>query len=198
MARYNRTNVCTPGDLSGNIDGVDAPSDGNPQSNQALFTELYQDLRRIAARELRRGGGGLTISPTTLLHEAYLSLSQRDKLSFPDHAHFVSYAARVLRGLMVDYARSRQTLKRGAAIDIVSIPTQVPEQVADCLELERVAAAMDALEQADPQLAQVVDLKFFCGFSFVEIAAMRGTHEKTVRRAWERARIFLHHSLSED
>jgi RNA polymerase sigma factor (TIGR02999 family) len=173
------------------------PSDGNPQSSQQLFTELYQDLRRIAARELRRGGGGLTISPTTLLHEAYLSFSQRNDLAFPDRAHFVGYAARVLRGLMVDYARARQTVKRGAAIDIVALPTQVPEQVAECVELERVAAAMDALEQADPQLAQVVDLKYFCGFSFVEIAAMRGTHEKTVRRAWEKARIFLQQSLTD-
>lgn len=161
-----------------------------------LYAELYDRLRRIAERELRRGGNQRSLSPTTLLHEAYLNFAHRDGLAFQDRSQFIGYASRVMRGLLVDFARSRQTLKRGAAVEIVAMPTQIPEQIDNCMELQNLADAMAELEATDPDLAQVVDLKYFCGFSFVEIAAMRGTNERTVRRAWEKARILLHRALT--
>ena len=162
---------------------------------QQLFTSLYAELRRLAERELRRNSSPLTLGATTLLHEAYLSLHDRS-VHFPDRAHFLAYAARAMRGLIIDYARSRQTLKRGAAFEITSLPTQVPEQVVDATELERLGDAVDRLAAVDPRLAQVIDLKYFSGFSFLDIAAMWGVSPRTVQRDWEKARLFLHHALS--
>jgi RNA polymerase sigma factor (TIGR02999 family) len=170
---------------------------GEPQDAQArgvLFAALYGELRQIAQRELRRGGGN-SISPTTLLHEAFLKLQERTGIVFPDRAHFLAYAARAMRTLVIDFARSRQAQKRGGAFEITSLPTDVPEQVAEVVQLERLGTAIDELTGLDPQLAQLVDLKFFCGFTFVEIAGMRGVSERTVQRDWEKARILLQRSL---
>jgi RNA polymerase sigma factor (TIGR02999 family) len=159
---------------------------------QLLFVELYEELRRMARRELRRGGGFLTISATTLLHEAYLGISQRAGLTFPDRSHFMAYAARSMRRLVIDYARSRQTLKRGGEFQLTSMPTEVPEQAVDPAELELLSEAIDRLAATESRLAQVVDLKYFGGFSFGDIAAMWGVSERTVQRDWEKARLFLH------
>lgn len=168
---------------------------GNEGDPQQLFTSLYSELRRLAERELRRNSSPLTLGATTLLHEAYLSLHDRS-IQFPDRAHFLAYAARAMRGLIIDYARSRQALKRGAAFEITSLPTQVPEQVVDVVELERLSEAVDRLAAVDERLAQVIDLKYFSGFSFRDIAAMWGVSARTVQRDWEKARLFLHRALS--
>lgn len=162
---------------------------------QSLFVELYEELSRIAQRELRRGGRELTLGATTLLHEAYMNISQRQGLDFPDRAHFMAYAARAMRRLVIDYARSRQALKRGGAFQITSLPTDVPQAAVDPGELERLSAAIERLAALEPRLAQVVDLKYFGGFSFADIAAMWGVSERTVQRDWEKARLFLHRSL---
>jgi RNA polymerase sigma factor (TIGR02999 family) len=165
---------------------------GDPQR---LFTALYDELRQIAQRELRRSGNMLTLSATTLLHETYLKLSHREDVQFPDRAHFMAYASRAMRSLVVDSARSRLTQKRGAGLELTALPTEIPEPRNDYAELERLSDAIDALAQIDPELAQVVDLKFFCGFSFVDIAALRGVSVRTVERDWEKARILLHRHL---
>src|SRR6266702_4364773 len=98
-----------------------------------------------------------------------------------------------MRGLIIDYARSRQALKRGAGFEITSLPTEIPEESA---ELQRLNEAVERLAAADARLAEVVDLKYFGGFSFAEIAAMWDMSERTVQRDWEKARIFLHKCLS--
>jgi RNA polymerase sigma factor (TIGR02999 family) len=102
-----------------------------------------------------------------------------------------------MRGLVVDYARSRQAQKRGGGFEITSLPTQAPDVAADHHELERISESLDELAEVDAALAEVVDLKFFCGLSFGDIAALRGVCERTVQRDWEKARIFLHRSLRE-
>jgi len=168
---------------------------GGGQGQDALFAYLYDELRQIAQREVRRGVG-LTLSATTLLHETYFKVQQRDNASFPDHARFLAYASRAMRSLVIDYARRRQALKRGGAFEITSLPTEVPEQVNDASELERLGQAIDSLAQIDPALAQLVDLKFFCGYSLIEIASMRGVSERTAQRDWEKARLLLHRSLA--
>lgn len=180
----------------------ESPDNGTPSANaseyaarQGLFTELYAELHRIARRELAHSGRALTLSPTMLLHEAYLSISQRDGLAFPDRTAFMAYAARAMRGLVIDYARSRRAQKRGGEFEFTALPTEVPELVADHAELERLGDAIDALAEVESALAQVVDLKFFCGLSFAEIAALRGVCERTVQRDWDKARIFLHRML---
>jgi RNA polymerase sigma factor (TIGR02999 family) len=135
---------------------------------------------------------------TTLLHEAFINMSERDAIAFPDRARFMAYASRAMRGLIIDHARSRHAKKRGGEFEITSLDTNVANEVADRIDLPKVGDALDELAKLEPDLAQVVDLKFFCGFSFVEIAAMRGVSERTVQRDWEKARIYLHRSLRED
>jgi RNA polymerase sigma factor (TIGR02999 family) len=164
------------------------------EGQSALFAHLYDELRQIAQREVRRGAG-LTLSATTLLHETYFKLQQREAAAFPDHARFLAYASRAMRNLVIDYARSRQAQKRGGAFEITSLPTEVPEQVTEAAELERLGAAIDTLAELDPALAQLVDLKFFCGYTLIEIAAMRGVSERTAQRDWEKARFLLKRTL---
>ena len=171
---------------------IRSAENGDARAKEQLFTALYDELRRIAKRELRRRGPALTLGATTLLHEAYLNLSERESLAFHDESRFLAYACRAMRGLVIDYARARHAQKRGGAFEITSLPTELPEEVLDHNELERIGEAVEALSAVDPGLAQVVDLKFFCGYSFVDIAAMRNVSERTVQRDWEKARIFLH------
>ncbi len=168
---------------------------GDRAAAEALFAALYAELHRLAKRELGRSGGAITISATTLLHEAYLDMSGRVGPVFPDRARFMAYAARVMRGLIIDFARSRQARKRGGGFEITTFDTDVADIVADPGELSRIGEALDELATVDPWLAQLVDLKFFCGFSFGEIAGMRSVSERTVQRDWEKARIYLHHAI---
>ena len=146
-----------------------------------------------AARLNRRGPvGGLGV--TTLLHEAYLSMSGKDGTVFVDHARFMGYAARVMRGLIIDDVRRRRSEKRGGLFEIRrSIPDH-GDVVMNPTSLIAISDALDELAEVDPDLAQVIDLKFFCGFSFTEIAAMRGVSERTIQRNWEKGRM-LHHAV---
>jgi len=167
------------------------------ESRRQLFATLYEELRRIARRELRRHGPSVTIGANTLLHEVYLHLQGRRDLMFPDRARFFAYASRAMRGLIIDYARSRQTLKRGAAFEIITMPPEIAAQAADSAQLERLNDAVERLAATESRLAQVVDLKYFGGFSFGDIAAMWGVSERTVQRDWEKARLFLFRCVSD-
>ena len=167
---------------------------GDPDAAQQLFAALYAELHRLARRELGRGSQ-LTLGVTTLLHEAYLKISAQESVSFPDRARFMAYAARVMRRLVIDHVRHRRAVKRGGQFHITALDTTVPDQQSDDQQLERLSDALDELAAVDCALAEVVDLKFFCGFSFVEIAAMHGVSERTTQRQWEKARIYLHRAL---
>ena len=158
-----------------------------------LFVLLYDELRRIAQRELRRGAA-TTLSPTTLLHEAFLSISQRESAVFDSSGQFISYAACAMRGLAISYLRGRRAQKRGGEFAITSLPTELPHAEEDDDELRRLEALNEALQSLatiDVRLAECVGLKFFCGFSFEEIACMRDVSERTVRRDWDKARVLL-------
>jgi len=157
---------------------------------EEFFASLYGELRRVADRELRRHAGA-SVSPTTLVHEVYVNLADRPPLNFPDKARFLAYAARAMRGLIIDFARNRQAQKRGAGFQITRLSTQLGEVAADGQELSRLSDALDQLAVVDPRLAEIVDLKYFCGFSFAEIAALSGLSERTVQRDWEKARLVL-------
>lgn len=174
---------------------ADATERGDRSAADALFAALYSELHGLARRELARQGVPLGLSATTLLHQAYLDMAEREGPAFPDRARFMGYAARVMRGLIIDHARNRQAQKRGGLFEITSLTTDVLENPVDYLELERIGEALDQLGKMEPSLAEIVDLKFFCGFSFSEIAAMRAVSERTVQRNWEKARIYLHRNL---
>jgi RNA polymerase sigma factor (TIGR02999 family) len=177
---------------------VEAADRGEPGAAETLFTTLYAELHRIARQQLHRHGWGVTLGATSLLHEAYLDLSKVDPDRFPDQQKFLGYAARVMRGLIIDYARSKQAQKRGGQFELTAIGTDVGEALADSTELTAVGAALDELAAVDPMLADVVDLKFFCGFSVPEIAAMKGVSERTIERSWQKARLFLHRTVRGD
>ncbi len=168
---------------------------GDRLAADELFAALYSELHRLARRQLTRSGAGGTLGTTTLLHEAYLGMSRREGAVFPDRGRFMAYAAKVMRGLIIDYARSRRAKKRGGGFAITSLGEETEGPAADEKELSQIGRALDALAVVDPPLAEIVDLKFFCGFSFAEIAAMRGVSERTVQRRWEKARIYLYRTI---
>jgi RNA polymerase sigma factor (TIGR02999 family) len=163
----------------------------------ALFNELYSELHRLARRELHRQGSAGGLGVTTLLHEAYLSIAAKEGIAFVDHARFMGYAARVMRGLIIDDVRRRRSQKRGGLFEITSLRTHHAESVADAGSLVRISDALDELAEVEPDLAEVIELKFFCGLSFAEIAAIRGTSERTIQRNWEKGRLYLHHAIAD-
>jgi RNA polymerase sigma factor (TIGR02999 family) len=170
---------------------------GDRAAADALFAALYGELHRMARRELAKRGSSVTLGATTLLHDAYLDIASREGASFPDRNRFMGYASRVMRGIIIDYVRSRHAQKRGGEYDMTSIRTDIAEAVPDAMNLQELSDALDELGNVEPRLARIVDLKFFCGFSFVEIAAMLKISERTVQRDWEKARIYLHNVLQE-
>jgi RNA polymerase sigma factor (TIGR02999 family) len=170
---------------------------GDQASAGKLFTLLYRELHRLAKRQLARQGE-VSISATTLIHEAYLDISAQEGQSFPDRNRFMAYAAKVMRGLIIDHVRNRLAIKRGGRFELTSLTTNIGDAISDDGELVRISEALDELARVDDSLSQIVDLKFFCGFSFCEIANMQGVSERTVQRKWEKARIYLHRSLRAD
>jgi RNA polymerase sigma factor (TIGR02999 family) len=176
---------------------VASTESGDRSAADALFSALYAELHGLAERQLAHQGSGLTLGATTLLHEAYLDMAAREGPSFPDRGRFMAYAAKVMRSLIVDYARRRRARKRGGEFEITTLDEEAAAAAATASEIDDIHAAIQRLEKVDPSLSEIVDMKFFCGFSFADIAAMRRISERTVQRRWEKARIYLHRSIRE-
>jgi RNA polymerase sigma factor (TIGR02999 family) len=174
---------------------TEAAERGDQSAADALFSALYSELHRVSKRELARQGGAVSLGATTLLHQAYIEMAGNEGASFPDRGRFMAYASRVMRGLIIDHARSRSAQKRGGQFHITSTSAAL-EHPADDHELTRIGEALDELAKIDASLTEIVDLKFFCGFTFAEIAAMKTISERTVQRQWEKARIYLHRKIS--
>ena len=171
---------------------------GDAAAHDQLFALLYAELHRLARREVQRHGPQAALGSTTLLHEAYLDIRDRDALAFPDKAHFLAYAARAMRGVVIDRVREGAAQKRGGAVDITSFDTETAEQCGQPELLPRIGEVLDELAALEPELAHVVDLKFFCGFTMAEIAELKSVSERTVQRQWEKARMLLQVALSGD
>ena len=165
-----------------------------------LFAILYQELHRIAERNLHRAGSSLTLGTTTLLHEAYLNIAGREAVGSADRSRLLAYASRAMRGLVIDYARSRRAKKRGREFQITLADDEPSSSDAaqKAADLERLGDALDELAALEPALAELVDLHFFCGFSFVEIAVLREVSDRTVQRDWRKARMLLYRTLLDD
>jgi len=165
-----------------------------------LFALLYDELHKMAQRTLRRGGA-MMLTTTSLLHETYLNVSQRHGIHFQDHKRFMAYASRAMRGLIIDYIRRRQAQKRGGEFEIIQLPTEPPTPLGgdatEQLRVERLDEALETLTQIDARLAECVDLKFFCGLSFGDIARLRDVSERTIQRDWDKARTLLRHLMNE-
>jgi RNA polymerase sigma factor (TIGR02999 family) len=170
--------------------------DENTIAKERLFADLYHELHRLAQRELRRDGRLLPISATTLLHESYLSVS---KVDFADSQRFLAYAARTMRGLVIDATRRRRALKYGGAFVMTSFEADLlsdhEESATHEHDLIRINDALEELEAKDSALAELVQLRYFCGLSLAQIGALRGVTQRTVQRQWEKARLLLFYML---
>lgn len=176
---------------------IDLAERGDHESATRLFSHLYAELHRLAKGQLLRQGIG-SLSATTLIHEAYLNMAGQEDSAFPDQARFMAYAARVMRGIIIDHIRNRMAIKRGGGFEITALTTNMGQNLPNDHELTRLSDSLDELAMIDNSLSHIVDLKFFCGLSFSEIATMQGISERTVQRKWEKARLYLHRTMQAD
>lgn len=170
--------------------------EGDSSALEMLLPQVYHELRTLAHRYLVRENARHTLSTTALVHEAYLRLSSGGPTDWRDRAHFFGYAATIMRNILVDYARRRGAAKRGGdriAVDWESCEASVEAMAADMLALDE---ALKRLEEADPNLARVVELRFFAGLSLEETAEVVGRSPRSVDRDWNKARAFLHQLMS--
>jgi RNA polymerase sigma factor (TIGR02999 family) len=176
---------------------LDAAHDGDRDAMSKVLSTLYQELHSMARRQLA-GQQGQTLDATALVHEAYLKLIGRREAQFEDRAHFFAYAASAMRSVVVDYARQRLAQKRGGDLHRV---TELPEEVEGGLRLDEEMLGLDTaltkLANLDARLAQVVELRYFAGLSELEIASLLKRSERSIRRDWQKARMFLLASLQE-
>jgi RNA polymerase sigma factor (TIGR02999 family) len=170
-----------------------AQADTPPRSVREWFELLYHELQRRARGELFRHQA-ITLGPTTLLHEVWMRLDDKP-LSFATQGELVSYASRTMRGIVIDHIRARMADKRGGGAEQLPYETLADLRALPDREVIGLNDALDALAAADPRLAELVELKFFAGLNFAEIAALREISERTVQRDWEKARLFLFQAM---
>lgn len=165
---------------------------GDPEARDALFAAAYGELHRLARSRLREGGRNTVLDTTCLVHEAYLRFVSAGELRAQDRRAFFAYASQVMRSVIVNSIRERIAQKRGGVWRPLTLPTQLPVNAAGDEEtILRVDEALEALQQADPRLAEVAQMRYFGGYSEQEIAETLDVSERTVRRDWEKARLLL-------
>ncbi|CAN5201360.1 ECF-type sigma factor [soil metagenome] len=164
----------------------------------ALVAALYDDLRRSAKRELRRAGSPQTWQTTAIINEAWLKL--HGKRDWESHSHFLAVASTAMRHIMVDAARARLTARRGSGIEALPMEAadDVPAGDSDDHQLIKLGEALKELAQIDPELAQLVDCRYFAGLNEVETGQVMGVTDRTVRRRWVQARAWIHREMLED
>lgn len=168
---------------------------GERQAVDQLFALLYPEFRKIAHGRLRKSAPLTLVETTVLVNESYLRMVRIGRLAVNDRVHFLAYAARVMRSIIVDLVRERVTQKRGSGQVEGTLITEVaPTPVAEA-EILAVSEALDSLASIDAQLVEVVELRYFAGLTETEIAAALGVSERTVRRLWEKAKLLLSASL---
>ena len=179
---------------SSSVTQVIADSRSNvPKAVNRLFDVLYNDLHRVARGRLRSNGQPIDLSATALLHETYERLVKLDELKVADRKQFFTYAAAVMRSVIVDMARSRLTARRGAGAFEVPLDTIMESSLASPLDetVVEIHEALDQLEAVEPRLARVVEMRYFAGLTLPEIAETMGVGVRTVGRDWDKARALL-------
>jgi RNA polymerase sigma factor (TIGR02999 family) len=169
---------------------------GDRDAFDRIFAALYPDLTRLARARLRAGKRMTLVNTTGLVHECYMRFLHAGKIQVENRAHFFAYSARVMRSIIVDFARQRRAEQRGGDLAKVTLDTNLAEGIfaAEDRVLE-IAEAVDALAHLDERLASVVEMRFFAGFTEAEIATILGVTERTVRRDFEKARLLLADAL---
>ena len=176
-------------------DLLDAVARGEEAARNELFERVYLELKRIARSQLRRSGDWISVNPTTLLHEAWLKFSRTDGRELQGSTHFYNVLSQAMRHVLTDIARSRVTTKRGHQFVRVELNERIEQPDSPLTDLLAVDTALGKLQACDPELAQLVEWHFFGGISFVDIAKLRGVTERTVRRHWDLARLFLMNAI---
>ena len=161
-----------------------------------LMPRVYDEIRRIAHRERARRGAGETLRTTALVNEAYLKLVDQSRIDVGDRAHFLALAARAMRHIVIDYARRRDSQKRGGGWVEVSLG-RVAAPVKEREELITLDAALSRLEHFDERLCRVVECRYFGGMTVQEAALALGVSPRTVDRAWQKARAWLYREIHE-
>jgi len=164
------------------------------RAGKALFAAVYADLRRMARHQLARESGPVTLNPTALVHEAFVRFSGSPPDQVRDRAHFVRLMARVMRQFLIDHARRRQALKRGMEPLMTTLDEQSVELAQTTLsatDLLALDSALIELDARDPDMARVVELRYFGGFSNDAIASTLEVSVRTVNRHWQAARAWL-------
>lgn len=187
----DEASLARPGEVTVLLEKV---RQGDEGAKHQLFELIYGELRRIARRELARRRGG-TLSTTALVHEAFLKLERLGAWSPRDRGHLLALASRAMRQILVDACRLRVAIKRGGAAPHVSLDDQDVAATERGLDLLAVHEALEKLATHEPELAQLVEWRFFGGFSVEEIAAATGVSDRTVKRDWRAARAFLFREL---
>jgi RNA polymerase sigma factor (TIGR02999 family) len=165
---------------------------GEPGAQDELFAAAYGDLRKLARSRLRGGGRNTMLDTTALVHESYLRFVNGGQLRTDDRRAFFAYASRVMRSVIIDAVRERQAERRGGDLARLTLDTQLLDKLpAGEDELLRVNEALEALAQAEPRLAKVVEMRYFGGYTEVEIGEALDLTERTVRRDWDKARLLL-------
>ena len=169
---------------------------GDKDAAGAAYSLLYDELRRLARAKLRPHQSMTLLDTTSLVHESYLKLVGQGALPVEDRHHFFAYAARVMRSVIVDFARARLAERRGGQAEHVVLDTVAVGQIgAPESDVLRVHEALELLAQADERAARVVEMRYFGGLTEVEVAEALGLSERTVRRLWEKGRLLLRAAL---
>ncbi len=186
-----------PGDTPGDVTQLLVRwRNGDRQSLDQLIPLVYEELRLIAGRFLRHERPGHTLQSTALVHEAFLRLVDQTRTDWKSRAHFFGVAATIIRNLLVDHARARQTAKRGGPMPALSLDEAVAFPQSRDLELIAVDDALMSLSRFDPQQSRIVELRFFAGLSIEETAEVLGISASTVKRDWIMAKAWIFHTLS--
>ncbi|HEV7670139.1 MAG TPA: sigma-70 family RNA polymerase sigma factor [Thermoanaerobaculia bacterium] len=170
-------------------------SSGDQEAAQQVLPLVYEKLRGIASRQLRLERADHTLQPTAIVHEAYLRLVEQAGLDWPSRSHFFAFAARLIRRILVDYARHRNRAKRGGLSQKVTLHEMANLALEKSTDLAALDEALSTLERVDPRKAAVVELKFFGGLTLDEIAGELKVSPETVSREWRRARAWLYREL---
>jgi RNA polymerase sigma factor (TIGR02999 family) len=171
-------------------------SEGDKAALDQLMPIVYDELRRLAGRYLRRKGGGQSLQPTALVHEAYVMLAAQINTHWDSRAQFYGLAAKIMRDILVDHARSRMAVKRGGGQLRVSLDQADRLGGEPAVEILALDALLNELSAVYPQPARVVELRFFGGLTIEETAEVMGTSHATVERQWSFARAWLRRELS--
>lgn len=166
------------------------PSIAGPDDRNRLLSELYDELRAAAGRMLRRDAPSLTFQPTDLVNEASLRIVRLERMAWNDRQHFFATGARIMRQAMLDAVRSRKRAKRQAPSVWIEA-----EAGGDQIDVEILDSALIRLEGIAPDLAKIVELRFFVGLTVQEIAQVLDCSEPTVKRRWKTARLWLAEEL---